>query len=253
MESVINLLDTFFERDFNERKKDLNKINNLNKEKDIIKEKVTKISEFNEDEIKRIKDEYKNKISSSLKSKKNELVEQLKSKNYSIILDEINSQMILNLKGLEENIENFLNINEKNYFEFSKKAKEIINNFSLNYKFEINFKSYISKRLGNDKKNLEKQIFEELKNSCESCGNIFLKKGISEWFNSLFSDLSYLENIIDILIDTSLKKINFIFDLIKEETYDCYTKISYFIEFLVNSASLEFNGEQKKIWKKLCD
>ena len=79
----------------------------------------------------------------------------------------------------------------------------------------------MAKTLGSEKLNFEQQIFDELKNSCEGSSNILFKKGIKEFFNSLFSDLSYLENIIDILIDTSLKKINSIFDFIKDESIYC--------------------------------
>ena len=110
----------------------------------------------------------------------------------------------------------------------------------------------MAKKLGNSKKDFEKQLLDELKNSCESSLSILFKKGIKDFFDSLFSDLTYLENILDILIDTSLKKINFIFELIKEESIHYLQKNFNFIQLLAKAASLEFNGEQKKKWESLC-
>ena len=136
-------------------------------------------------------------------------------------------------------------------------SDEIIIKFSLRSNFAKkkyqNFSLYMSKKLGNGKTEFEEQMFNELKNSCESTTNILFKKGIKDFFNSLFSDLAYLENIIDILIDTSLKKLNFIFDLINKESALYLEMNLQKIKFLARAASLEFNEEQKKIWKKLCD
>ena len=111
----------------------------------------------------------------------------------------------------------------------------------------------MSKKLGNGKTEFEEQMFNELKNSCESSANILFKKGIKDFFNSLFSDLAYLENIIDILIDTSLKKINYIFDLINEESIYYLEMNLRKIKFLARAATLEFNEEQQKKWKILCN
>ena len=111
----------------------------------------------------------------------------------------------------------------------------------------------MSKKLGNGKSGFEDQMFNELKSSCESSANILFKKGIKQFFNSLFSNLAYLENIIDILIDTSLKKINYIFDLIDDESIYYLEMNLNKILFLAKAATLEFNEEQQKKWKKLCN
>ena len=111
----------------------------------------------------------------------------------------------------------------------------------------------MSKLLGNENKNFEEELIEELKNSCENSRSILFKKGVINWLNSLFSDFNYLDNIIDILIDTSSKSINSIFNLIKDEANNYFTKYLKNINLLVKSATLEFNDEQKNKWKKLCN
>ena len=138
--------------------------------------------------------------------------------------------------------------------------KEIIKELSLKGKKKLRiilkyerYKFYMSKLLGNENKNFEEELIEELKNSCENSRSILFKKGIINWFNSLFSDYNYLDNIIDILIDTSSKSINSVFDLIKNESNHYFTKYLKKINLLVKSATMEFNVEQEKKWKKLCD
>ena len=258
---VIDLLDMFFRKDFNERKKDLKeitKINNLLKENE---EEINKSINLNEKMIEDLKITFKKNIKASLIKNKVELLEKLKlkSKDYSSILEEINKELSSNLKGINISISNFINYNEKQYeklnifvnkiieeFPFMKKKKYIIRKYR-------NFRFYMSNLLGNKNKNFEEELIEELKNSCENSKSILYKKGIISWFNSLFSDFIYLDNILDILIDTSSKAINSIFDLIKKESNNYLSLYLRKINLLVESATLEFNDEQEKKWKKLCN
>ena len=252
LENVINLLDEFFQRDFNERKKDLNEIENLKKEEIQIQEELAVFLGVNKKFIKNVKNTFKSKIKISLTQNKDKLKSQLESKDYNNILEEINNQIKTNLKGLNENILTFIQNNEKETNELISVRKKIINQFSLkDYKIINPFNIDICKKIGNGN-DLEEQLSTELKSSCNSF-NILWKKGIKEYFNSLFSDLSYLENIVDILIDTSLKKINFILDLIEEESRIIINSNYKKISFLIKMACLEFTDEQKKIWEELCD
>ena len=217
---VIDLLDMFFRKDFNERKKDLKEItiiNNLLKENE---EEINKSINLNEKMIKDLKITYKKNIKASLVKNKFELLEKLESKDYNSILEEINKELSSNLKGINISISNFINYNEEQYEKLNKFVNKIIEEFSLKNKKKYNiirkyqrFRLYMSKLLGNENKNFEEELFEELKNSCENSKSILYKKGIISWFNSLFSDFNYLDNILDILIDTSSKSINSIFDL----------------------------------------
>lgn len=257
---VIDLLDMFFKKDFNERKKDLKEIARIN---NLLKENEREINEslkLNDELIQELKSLFKKNIKLSLFKHKKELTEKLKSKNYSIILEEINKELSSNLKGINESIIAFLNFNENRNEKLIQFKKVIIKELSLKgkKKYRIiskydSFRLYMSKLLGNENKNFEEELIEELKNSCENSRSILFKKGIINWFNSLFSDYNYLDNIIEILIDTSSKSINSTFDLIKNESNNYFTKSLKKINLLVKSATLEFNVEQEKKWKKLCD
>ena len=250
---IIDLLDMFFRKDFNERKKDLKEITNIN---NLLKENEKEINEskkLNEEIIKELKKLFRNNVKFSLHKNKGLLIEKLKSKSYDIILEEINRELSSNLKGINNSIEKFIYSNEQQNEKLNKFEKKIIEELSLNNKknYKItnkyhNFRLYMSNLLGNENKNFEEELIEELKNSCENSRSILYKKGIINWFNSLFSDFNYLDNIIDILIDTSSKSINSTFNLIKDEANNYFTKYLKNINLLVKSATLEFNDEQKK-------
>ena len=243
----------FFRKDFNERKKDLKEITNIN---NLLKENEKEINEskkLNEEIIKELKKLFRNNVKFSLHKNKGLLIEKLKSKSYDIILEEINRELSSNLKGINNSIEKFIYSNEQQNEKLNKFEKKIIEELSLNNKknYKItnkyhNFRLYMSNLLGNENKNFEEELIEELKNSCENSRSILYKKGIINWFNSLFSDFNYLDNIIDILIDTSSKSINSTFNLIKDEANNYFTKYLKNINLLVKSATLEFNDEQKK-------
>jgi hypothetical protein len=210
--------------------------------------------------IKELKILFKNNVKFSLYKNKKQLIEKLKSKSYDIILQEINGELSSNLEGINNSIDQFIYSNEQQSEKLNKFEKKIIEEFSLKNikKYKItekynNFRLYMSKLLGNENKNFEEELIEELKNSCENTRSILYKKGIINWLNSLFSDFNYLDNIIDILIDTSSKSINSIFNLIKNEANNYFITYLKNINLLVKSATLEFNEEQEKKWKKLCN
>ena len=98
-----------------------------------------------------------------------------------------------------------------------------------------------------------KEIYEEIKNSCESLGNILAKKGFKEWFYSLFSSMSYLKNIIDMVVDTYSKKIDYVLNIIDTESSNYLDEAVRSIEHNVGSATLTFNDEQLKKWNELCN
>ena len=103
-DNLINMLEMFFRRNFDERKKDLKEIDNLCHK---IKEtglNINKIGKEYEQLIRKIKESYKNNIKKSLISNKEELKEKLKTKSYDFILKEINIEISKNLKGLNREI-----------------------------------------------------------------------------------------------------------------------------------------------------
>lgn len=255
MNKIISDLDLFFKKDFKETKKDLKGVEqfvtNINKEKD----KIQKLRDENKELILKIEISFKDHIKDSLKSKKNLLDNQLQSKNYTQILQEINDEVRLSLKNLFAQITEFIKYNEKQTSEIYRIAKNIIDSFSEgnnNFKIGTNFEKYISKEIGDENKELDKELYEEITNSCESLSNIFMKKGFMDWFSSLFSSKTYLEKIIDIMIDTFMNKIGYVFKVLQKSAKNYLNELKRLIDQNVNLVTMKFNEEQSIMWEDLC-
>ena len=254
IENTVTTLDLFFRKDFNERKKDIEEINNLSEELNKIENKISSLIESIHIDINHTIYQYRDKISNSLKINKNYLIEKLEDEKYQNVIEEINNEMKSNLNGLNLQILKYLKKYENECSNLQLYAKKIINRLSITFSpINNSFMKYIIKQLGNENEDLEKQIFEELKNSCESSSNILFKVGFKEWLTSLFSDKSKCENIIQMLIDTSLKKMDSTFNLIKEKSQDYLTNFLNFMEFIISTASIKFTEEQRKKWVELCN
>ena len=252
---TISTLDMFFKSDYEDKKKDSNEINNFKSSIDKIKSSLINLINDNKREIAEFKKVYREKIKESLTKKKENIEEQLKKQNYKVILEEINKEMILNLKDLDNNIKGYLNKNEiessNNYNETKKYIENFAKGKSNCLKLDCKLKDYISRNIGDIENNLEKEIFEEIENSCESSMNILYKKGFKDWFYSLFSSQYYLENIIDMIIETFLGKIDPIFVMLLEYTNAYLDDLKRIIEKTELYLTLQFNDEQLKIWNEL--
>ena len=255
--TIYNLIikfDMFFNRDFSERKKDLNEMSIFkNESKEIIKE-IQNLIDKSDDEIDTILKDYLDKVDQSLMKNKNELIKELESKNYKQVLEKINEEIKLNLKDIGPKIHEYIDKLDSVSFQIIEKAKKSIKKFYNKYDLETkNLKSSISKKLGNIKQDLGNEIVNELKYSCEGSAPILFKKGILEFLYSLVSSKTYLNNILDMLKETSLKKLNHIFELLKNEIKKYLTKNIKEINYRVRAATIEFTDEQKEKWKYLCE
>jgi len=256
MENVISILDLFFGRDFSERKKDLKEVDEFNNKIENIKNAINKLLNDNQNKITSMGKGYKDNVLKSLKDKKSNLEKLLASKNYEEILEEINKEMNNNIGDLNKHIQDYLNLNDGESSKLIKEAQEILDKFMEGKNVisltKLGFKTYISKKIGNEKKDLGNELYNEIKNSCESLGNILAKKGFKEWFCSLFSNKAYLQNIIDMVVETFAKKIDYVLKLIDTESSNYLSEAVRTIEHNVGSATLNFNDEQLKKWKELC-
>ena len=256
MENVISILDLFFGRDFSERKKDLKEVDEFNNKIENIKNAINKLLNDNQNKITSMGKGYKDNVLKSLKDKKSNLEKLLASKNYEEILEEINKEMNNNIGDLNKHIQDYLNLNDGESSKLIKEAQEILDKFMEGKNVisltKLGFKTYISKKIGNEKKDLGNELYNEIKNSCESLGNILAKKGFKEWFCSLFSNKAYLQNIIDMVVETFAKKIDYVLKLIDTESNNYLSQALTTIEHNVGSATLNFNDEQLKKWKELC-
>ena len=257
MENVISILDMFFDRDFTERKKDLKEIDEFVEKIEKNKNSIISLLNENKNKVLLMEKSYKENVMKSLKDKKENLEKLLSTKNYEEILEEINKEMINNIGDLNLKIQEYLNYNDTECLKLFEEAKQLINKFIEGKKnisiFKFGFKEFLSKKIGDEKKDLGKQIFEEIKNTCESLSNIYAKKGFKEWLYSLFSSFSYLQNIIDMVVDTFSKKIDYILKIVNTESNNYLEDAIRSIGHNVNSVTLEFNDEQLKKWKELRD
>ena len=256
MNNLISILDMFFKSDYEERKKNSKDVDKFIENIDNEKNKIDKLNEENEKQMKKIGNNFIEHIKSSLETKKTIINDQLKSKNYIKILEEINEEIKSNLFNLSLQIKEFLNYNEIQTSDIYKSAKSIINIFTEgknDLKMDSNFSNFISKEIGDENKELDKDIFNEIKNSCEGLSNIFMKKGFKDWFCSLFSSKIYLENIIDMMIDTFMSKIGYSFKLLQSNSKNYLNALKHNIEQNANSITMKIDEEQLGKWKDLCN
>ena len=255
MENVLAKLDLFFNKDFEERKKDLGDISKLNENVYYIENSVSSLLKYMKDTISKSTNDYKKKLTEPLKCNKQIKLEQLESKNYKEILNEINNEMSENLKGLEKTISEILKYVEAEsttiFQNGKKRLDECLGKNKMDFNIKIGLISDVSKRL-RVKKSLEKELFEQIKNSCENTKSIWTKKSFFDWLSSLFFDKNYLDNVIDILIETTMQKINWVFNILERECNRYLVHNKNEIISRVRMLTLKFTDEQKKKWEKLC-
>jgi len=255
MNNIITTLDMFFRKDFKERKKDIKEVNNFITSINLEKDKIAKLKKENEEKILMIETNIVNHIKGSLKNKKDIIENQLKSKNYNQILEEINSEMKSKLENLASQIKSFIDYNNEETSRIKSSAKRYIDFFSgrkNSLKNDFSFKKYITKDIGDENKEIDKDIYNEIETSCESLTNIFMKKGFKDWFCSLFSSKNYLQNIIDMMIDTFMSKIEYVFKVLQKSIKNYLNDLNHLIDQNVNFVTMKFNDEQIEIWKSLC-
>jgi len=245
----------FFRKDFKERKKDIKEVNNFITSINLEKDKIAKLKKENEEKIVMIETNIVNHIKGSLKNKKDIIENQLKSKNYNQILEEINSEIKSKLENLASQIKSFIDYNNEETSRIKSSAKRYIDFFSgrkNSLKNDFSFKNYIAKEISDKNKEIDKDIYNEIETSCESLTNIFMKKGFKDWFCSLFSSKNYLQNIIDMMIDTFMSKIEYVFKVLQKNVKNYLNELIHLIDQNVNFVTMKFNDEQIEIWKSLC-
>ena len=253
----IKILDYFFNQNFSDRKKDLKALEQFGQEVSSVTKKFATLFENSSKEIKTIKKNFSDLVKKSLLKKEKEIGMLLKEKNWKIIQEEINNEMKEKLKSLNDEIDSlFNNINYNSnmlyqkirnlYYEFTDKKLNIDNVQNFN-------EFFISKALKGKNSKILDEIYKELEACIEdSLSNIFNKKGLFPFFNSIFSNISYFSNLIEILIDLFSKElIKLLLKIVKilEEYINGILNI-----ILTNHASITFmyTNNQNKEWYNLC-
>ena len=254
LNNVIELLDMFFRRDFSERIKDLTRINEFEINMKYVQKDLNSLIEKNKEKAQSLEDNYINEVIESLNSKKNDLEQLLKNDKKEVVLERINQEIFSSLESLHQKLIKYIESNENDSFHLLSKAKNYIDEFEKKKKFNIEkLKKYLSRELGNQTKNLQTEILNEIKNSCESLGDIISQKGFKEWFVSLFSSVHFLGNVINMIIETfRQKKIGLNISIVRDKIDEYLVGNSIKINNWINCVTLEFNDEERKKWNNLC-
>jgi len=254
--NILSTLDMFFGKDFVEKKKDIEEINNFKKKMNDLKDEIKKLIQSNiEDNLNIIK-RFKGDILCSLYEKRQNLEELLGKNDYKEIVKQINIEMEKNVENLLKSIKDYLEKNDLKCLQIFVKMVDIINSFKdkkIDSFTKYDFKSYLSIVFSDGKKDLNSEIMNEIRSRCESLSDIFEKKGFKEWFCSFFSSFYYLQNVIDMIVETYTSKIGSFLKMIENESNKYLNQIIEKIDNYINSSTMEFSDIQKKKWIELCD
>ena len=248
LNNVIDLLDMFFRRDFSERKKDLTRIDEFKINMKYVKEGLDLLIKKNKEKAQMLEDNYIDEVIESLNSKKNDLEQLLKNDKKEGVLERINQEIFSSLESLHQKLIQYIESNENSSWNLLKEAKNYVDEFEKKKKFNVEkLKKYLSRELGSEKKNLQTEILNEIKNSCESLSDIISQKGFKEWIVSIFSSTKFLENVIDMIIQTfKQKKIGLNINVIKDKIEEYLIGNSIKINNWIYCVTLQFNEEEKK-------
>ena len=139
--------------------------------------------------------------------------------------------------------------------EIFKNIINVINNFqkakieSFN---KYNYKEHLANVFGNGEKDFEKQFMIEIKEKCENLSDIYKKKGFTEWIVSVFSSMKFMQNVIDMVVDTYSLKIENFLKMIEDESNEYLKKVIEKIDNHIRLSTMQFNDTQKEKWKIIC-
>ena len=225
---TIEILDIYFKRDFNERKKELTEAKKFREELSKLQNELEDLF-TNNLHIYEIIEKHKQIIIKSLKQQKSKFSKMLKNKKYDKILNNIKSECQNSLKQFNpELITQINNIEEESlkiYTKVNKNINLLIQGKNCHLKPVKSLKIEISKNLGNPKMDLSKELMNELVNSCEGLYNIWDRKGFKNWVYSLFSSENYLSNVTDMMIETFISKLKYLSNLIIDQCSSYKNKI----------------------------
>ena len=254
IDKVLNTLDIFFSTDFSEKKTNITEINNFTNYMKIEKRKINESYAKNQTSLFQVITEYRDSIIKTLTDKEENIKQLLKSKNIKEIFDEIINEIKNNIKNLNEKlieivwaIDSDLRLISEDFQEILKKFSEGKTSFDKIDSFTI----YFSLRVGDKTGNLEEEILQELTNSCQNLSIIYEKKGFKDWLYSAFSNEHYLKNIIELLVNSFIKKMEYILVLISEQLKLYSEDLFHSIEKSHSLATTTFTEEQLSYWKEI--
>ena len=171
-------------------------------------------------------------------------------------MKDINDEIKNNLNVLNDDIKEFIDNMDIPALKIYSESIKIISEFSkikIDFPKGIRFADNFSKVFGNSQNNIGEEIFREIKMLSNSLSSIYNKKGFLEWFSSIFADYKCLLNFYDIILNTFIRKIDYILKSMKEQYENYINNLIDIINFRANSITVEFTEDQKKKWEILID
>ena len=256
IDNIISILDMFFGKDFQENKKNKKEIDDFIKKMNELKNNIQSLINENIKKNSELILNCKEKTLYQLYSKKNEIEKLLSKSGYESIINQINVEIKENNINFIQKYIKYLDENDLKCSKLFKEITEVINNFKNNkieYISKYNLKQHLSIFFGDIKKDLNKEIMDEIQGRCENLYGIFKKKGVKEWFFSLFSSNQYMLNVIDMVVETYSSKIEGFLNMIEKESNEYLTKVIQKINYHIKSSTMEFSDIQKKQWNEIRD
>ena len=255
LDYLMKKLEFFFQKDFS-KEIDTKSTELFTKEVNIINDRIQKIYSDNQSKYCNIIFEYEKKIKNSLYQKKENIKKYLENKNYKEIINEIDLEIKDNLEEFNKQNQEFLdNINT----EINKLNDDIIttiNKYSgiVTFINRQSFKDYFSVKFAGKDVDLANEIYKEIKMSTFGLEKIYEEKGFVDWIRSAFSSVNYFQISLDIIINSFVKKNNYILELLIGELTKYIEKTSndiYEVYKITTKIYKEENEEQINIFNQL--
>ena len=254
IDKVLNTLETFFNNDFPDKKANSTEINEFTKNMKTKKNKINETFISIQDILFQIINNYKEIIIKNLLDKKDNIKALLESKKFKEIINEINMEIEINIKGLSKNILEIINVFDTTIYKIIEEIQECVKEFSegkTSFEKKDNFKKYFSSKVGDKVENLDEEILQELFSTGKSLSNIYEKKGFKDWIYSAFSNENHLKNVIELIVKSLIKKMEYILILIVEQLKRYFEDIFHSIDKSISLSTIKFTNEQLSYWKEI--
>ena len=254
IDKVLNTLDIFFSKEKKKKKTNITEINNFTNNMKEEKKKINESFSKNQTSLFQIITEYRDSIIKTLTDKEENIKQLLKIKNIKQIFDDIINEIKNNIKNLNEKLVGIVRTIDSDLSKISEDFQDILKKFSegkTSFDKLDSFTIYFSLKVGEKTGNLEEEILQELTNSCQNLSIIYEKKGFKDWLYSVFSNEHYLKNIIELLVNSFMKKMEYILVLISEQLKEYSEELFHSIEKSHSLATTTFTEEQLSYWKDI--
>ena len=258
LNDIIERLDLFFGNDFS-KEKDFKFNEIFSKEINKINEKINSIFTTSQEKYFNIIEDFKNDVKDSLIKKKENINKDLENKKYKDIIKEIDKEIKDKLEDINNKIQQFLNNMNSEIDELNILIIKTINSYSgiFNFLNRESFKDFFSMKFAGKEVDLAKEIFKEIRISTVNLDKIFEEKGFIEWIKSAFSKVNYFQTSLDIIINSFVKKIDYILELLIGEltkyikkTYDDVNGIYQITTLVFTEDQIEFLNQLKVSYKE---